>query len=270
MLGLHCTHFLRHQYPWTPNSFFPTSWYHRTVRGPRILGGRGFTVPHWSIQQSAPLWRSSAQVHNGPLRSCRKFEGKAPAQQSCSRQARRFPSPRMTKVTVHEKREVNEKQSNPATAHHTITTAHIRSSALVRGQSILFCPAHAVGHRDDPPKRGYIFAIFAGFSIWVRGGIRVILWLWPVQTVTHISHAWGWLLFSQLRKIWGYTPWVFPPPLLEPEPKDRNNRTSRNHWAVNIKTKCGGSCVKHDLRAKSMGISIMIGIVSGFNRNMRC
>jgi hypothetical protein len=111
MLGLHCTHFLRHQYPSTPQPLFPT--YPRTVRGPRILGGRDFTVPHWSTQQSAPLWRSSAQLHNGPLRGCRKIGRKAAVQQSRSRRARRNPSPRMTKVTVHEKREVNEKRPNP-------------------------------------------------------------------------------------------------------------------------------------------------------------
>jgi len=33
MLGLHCTHFLRQQYPSTPRPLFPT--YPRTVRGPR-------------------------------------------------------------------------------------------------------------------------------------------------------------------------------------------------------------------------------------------
>jgi len=31
--GLHCTHFLKHQYPSTPHPLFPT--YPRTVRGPR-------------------------------------------------------------------------------------------------------------------------------------------------------------------------------------------------------------------------------------------
>jgi len=77
MLGLHCTHFLRHQCPSTPHHLFPI--YPSTVHGSRILGGRGFTVP---------------------------------------------------------------KRPNPATAHHTITTArrpdNIRSSALVRGQSTQF------------------------------------------------------------------------------------------------------------------------------------
>ena len=33
MQGLHCTHFLKHQYPSTPQPLFPT--YPRTVRGPQ-------------------------------------------------------------------------------------------------------------------------------------------------------------------------------------------------------------------------------------------
>ena len=44
MPGLHCTHFLRHHYSSTPHPLFLT--YPKTVRGPRILGGRGFTVLH--------------------------------------------------------------------------------------------------------------------------------------------------------------------------------------------------------------------------------
>ena len=163
MLGLHCTHFLRHQYPSTPCPLFLT--YPRTVHGQRILGGRGFTVPHWSIQQSVSLWRNSAQLHNGPLRSCGKIGRKSAVHQSRSRRTRRIPSSRMTKVNVHEKREVNEKRPNPATAHHTITTAqrpdNTPSSALVRGPPSSW-PAHAAGHRGDPPRRDYTSAIFAG------------------------------------------------------------------------------------------------------------
>jgi len=78
MVGLNRIYFLRHKYPCIPHPLFPT--YPRTVRWPRILGGRDFTVPHWSTQQSAPLWRSSAQLHNGPLRSCRKIGGNAAVQ----------------------------------------------------------------------------------------------------------------------------------------------------------------------------------------------
>jgi len=109
--GLHCTHFLRHQYLSTLQSLFPT--YPRTVHGPRILGGRGFTVPNWSIPQSAPLWGSSAHIHNDPLRSCRKIGGKTVVQKSHSRRTRRTPRLRMTKVTVHEKQEVTENNQVP-------------------------------------------------------------------------------------------------------------------------------------------------------------
>ena len=66
MLGLHCTHFLRHQYLSTPHPLFPT--YPRIVR------------------------------KNGPLRSFRKIRGKATVQQSPSRWARRTSSPRMAKI----------------------------------------------------------------------------------------------------------------------------------------------------------------------------
>ena len=39
MPGLHCTHFLKHQYPSTPHSLFPT--YPRTVRGLRTSAAAG-------------------------------------------------------------------------------------------------------------------------------------------------------------------------------------------------------------------------------------
>jgi len=140
--------------PFNPPFLFPT--YPRTVRGPCHASwaeASGFTVPHWSRQQIAPLWRSSAHLHKGPLRSCKKIGGKEAVEHSRSKRARINPSPRMFKVTVHEKREVNEKRPNPATAHHTITTArhpdNIRSSALVQGHSTQFManPCHW------PPRR---------------------------------------------------------------------------------------------------------------------
>ena len=43
-----------------------------------------------------------AQLHTGPLRSCRKIGGKIAVQQSCIKRARRNPSPKMIKLTVHE------------------------------------------------------------------------------------------------------------------------------------------------------------------------
>ena len=45
MLGLHCTHFLRHEYPSTPHPFFPI--FPKIIRGPRsarFYCQRGFTV----------------------------------------------------------------------------------------------------------------------------------------------------------------------------------------------------------------------------------
>jgi len=61
-------------------------------------------------------------------------------QQSRSRRARRNPSPRMPKVTVHEKREVNEKQQN------TINSpSHNHDSAVPR-QHPLICTGAGLIH----------------------------------------------------------------------------------------------------------------------------
>ena len=99
MQGLHCTHFLRPQYPSTPPPLFPI--YPRTVHGPRQAWFHCPTLivvqsAHHALPHSAPsqLWRSSVQLYNGPLRSCRKIRGKTGVQQSPSRRARRSPSPR--------------------------------------------------------------------------------------------------------------------------------------------------------------------------------
>ena len=99
MLGLHCTHFLRPQYPSTPPPLFPI--YPRTLHRPRQAW---FYCPtlivvqsaHDALPHSAPsqLWQSSVQLCNGPLRSCRKIRGNTAVQQSPSRRARKSPSPR--------------------------------------------------------------------------------------------------------------------------------------------------------------------------------
>ena len=63
-------------------------------------------------------------------------------QQSCSRRARRDPSPRMTTVTIHEKQEINERQPNPRNS-----PSHNHDSAAPR-QHTLICtgagPIHPV------------------------------------------------------------------------------------------------------------------------------
>jgi len=110
-----------------------------------------------------------AQLHNGPLRSCRQIGGKAAVQQSCNKRARRNPSPKMIKVTVHEEtRGQWKKRQNPATAHTQSrqrgeqTTS--RSPALVRGWSSQFIANPYHWPQRPCPKRGYISAIFPPFS----------------------------------------------------------------------------------------------------------
>jgi len=106
-----------------------------------------------------------AQLHNGPFRSCRKIGGKAAVHQSCSKQARRNPSPKMIKVTVHEEtRGQWNKRPNPAKAQKKSrqcseqTTS--RSSALVRNWFTQFIANPCRWPQRPCPKRDYISAIF--------------------------------------------------------------------------------------------------------------
>ena len=50
------------------------------------------------------------------------------------------------------------------------------------------------------------------------------------------SHAWGCLIFSRLRNVWGFTLLVFLPPSLETE--GRNHGMWRIKRAVDVKIKC--------------------------------
>jgi len=106
-------------------------------------------------------------------------------QQSHSRRARRTSSPRMTKVPVHKKQEVNEKRQNPATAHHTITTARhpdkTHSFALVRGRSTQFMATQAI------PRNEITFPPFS----------RAFL----IRFVTRDAEKFQFLDFDQLTKI---------------------------------------------------------------------
>ena len=89
--------------------------------------------------QSAQLWRSSVQLHIGPLHSCGKIRGKAVVQQSPSRRARRRPSLKMHNVAVCEQQRVNAEQPKPTAAHHTVVATRLpdnaSSSALGQSQS---------------------------------------------------------------------------------------------------------------------------------------
>jgi len=137
MQGIHCTHFLRHQYPSTPHPLFPT--YPRTV------------------------------CKNGPLCSCRKIRGKEEVQQSPSRWARRTSSPRMTNVTRWNERSMrnNKTHNKPITQSRQrgaqTTSAHLYWCGADPPSSWL---ARVAGRKGDRPKRVYISAIFAGF-FWI-------------------------------------------------------------------------------------------------------
>ena len=103
--GLHCTHFLRPQYPSLSQT--PSPLPNKPKNNSRTAGKRGFTVPILMSVQSAKLWRSSMQLHSGLLRSCRKIGGKSAVQQSPSRRARKRPIPKTHDVGVCERRRIN-------------------------------------------------------------------------------------------------------------------------------------------------------------------
>jgi len=79
MLGLHCTHFLRHQYPSTPHPLFPT--YPRTVRGPLASAVLLFHTDHMNrVHSSEEAPRSFTMA---PCVVVERLKGK----QRCSRAA---------------------------------------------------------------------------------------------------------------------------------------------------------------------------------------
>jgi len=88
--------------------------------------------------------------------------------QSHSKRARRNPSPRIIKVTVHE--ETKGQWKNNHTLQHP-THNHDSAAPRQHPAHLHWCgtdppsskPTHVAGHRGDPPKRGYISAIFAGY-----------------------------------------------------------------------------------------------------------
>ena len=93
------------------------------------------------------LKKLPAQLHNGPLHSCRKIRGRAAVQQSLSRRARRNPSPRMIKVTVHEETEVNEKTTKPCNS-----PSRNHDSAAPRQHPLICTGAGPIHPVHGPPK----------------------------------------------------------------------------------------------------------------------
>ena len=98
MQGLHCTHILKHQYPSIPQTFFPT--YPRTVRGPRVRAVLLFYTDQMKrVHSTEEAPRSFTMA---PCVVVERLEGKQRYSKSHSKRARRNPSPRMSKVNVHE------------------------------------------------------------------------------------------------------------------------------------------------------------------------
>ena len=98
MQGLHCTHFLKYQYPSPPHPLFPTS--SRTVCGPQPGAVLLFYTDRMNRVHS-----SEEAPHSFTMAPCvvvEKLEAKQRCSKSRSKRARRNSSPRMIKVTVHE------------------------------------------------------------------------------------------------------------------------------------------------------------------------
>jgi len=164
MQGLHCTHFLKHQYPSTPYPLFPT--YPRTVRGPRASAVLLFYTEKMNRVHSSEEAPRSFTI--APCVVVERLEGK----QRCSRaavgehegiQAREWSRWLFTK-----KRQVIEKRPNPATAHYTITITTVRSpdniqsSALVQGRSTQFIANPCRWPQRRSPETRLHFRHFGG------------------------------------------------------------------------------------------------------------
>ena len=174
MLGLHCTHFLRPQYPSTSPPLFTK--YPRTVHEPRQAW---FYCPtlivvqsaHHALPHSAPslLWRSSVQLYNGLLRSRRKITGKTAVQQSPSRQARRSPSPRCGMWLP---RGTRGQWKTTKTPQQPITQSW-QHGAQTTSAHLYWCgadpsgpwPAPDASHRGHCPERIHMIAILAGIVV---------------------------------------------------------------------------------------------------------
>jgi len=109
MLGLHCTHFLRHQYPPTPQPLFTT--YPRTVRGPWASAVLLFHTDLTNRVHSSE--EVSRRFTMTPCVIVERLQGKqrcnrGPVDEHAELQTREWP-----KWLFTEKRKVNEEQPTP-------------------------------------------------------------------------------------------------------------------------------------------------------------
>jgi len=166
MQGLHCTHFLEHQYPSTLHPLFPT--YPRTVRGLRASAVLVFYTDQMNrVHSSEEAPRSFTMT---PCAVVARLEGK----QRCSRAAvskhAGIQAQEWSRWLYTKKREVNEKTTKPCNSPHTITK--------VRRQDIipLICtgagPIHPVHSRamslatEAMPETRLHFCHFPAFTQW--------------------------------------------------------------------------------------------------------
>jgi len=168
MQGLHCTHFQKHQYPSTPHPLFPT--YPRTVRRPRASADLLFNTEQMNrVNSSKEAPRSFTMA---PCVVVERLEGKqrctepqyASTQESkpendqgdCSRRNERSMKKRQT---LHQPiMQSRQRGAQTTSAHLHWCGAHPSSS----------WPVQTASHEGHDPKRGYIFAIFAGVFETVR------------------------------------------------------------------------------------------------------
>jgi len=119
MQGLHCTHFLKHQYPSTPDPLFPT--YPRAIRGLRASA-----VLLFYTDQMNRVHSYEEAPRSFTMAPCVVVEG-LEAKQRCSRAAvsehAGIQAREWSRWLFAKKREVNEKTTKPCNSPHTITTA---------------------------------------------------------------------------------------------------------------------------------------------------
>ena len=162
MLGLHWTHFLRHQYPSTPHPLFLT--YPRTVyrqRQTRVYCSTLINTTEYTTLKEGPCSFTMA-----PCVVVERLEGKhgcsrAPLDKRAGCRARECTMWLFTR---------NERSTkNNQTPQKPVTPSRQRASQTTPAD-LHWCgadspspwPAQAAGHGGDTLKQGYISAIFAG------------------------------------------------------------------------------------------------------------
>jgi len=171
MQELHCTHFLKHQYPSTPHPLFPT--YPRTVCGPRVSAVLLFYTDQMNRVHNSE--EAPRRFTKAPCVVLERLEGK----QWCSRaavgehagiQAREWSRWLFTK----------KRKANGKTTKLCNSPSHNQNSAAPKQH-----PAHLHWCRADPPSS------------------------WPAQAAIHWVYAIGIHIFAIFPPLKGLCPHLF-------------------------------------------------------------